>query len=81
MLELFGRALLLQPTIRRSIVRLTKVTFNVYHNGTLDDATILGAAQYWLESMDISLDDDHPDAEVNIPDTDVVVHTAPFDIE
>ncbi len=62
-------------------MRLTQVTFKVYHNGKLDDERILSAAQYWLESMDISLDEDNPDAEVDIPSEEVVVHTAPFEIE
>ena len=62
-------------------MRLTQVTFKVYHNGTLDDESVLSAAQYWLDNMETSLDDDNPDAEVLIPSQEVVVHTTPFDVE
>ena len=62
-------------------MRLTQVTFNVYHNGQLKNKDVLSAAHYWLESMEHSLDDDYPDAEVSLPQEEAVVHTAPFNIE
>ena len=62
-------------------MKLTQVTFNLYHNGTLDTATVLSAAHYWLEDMESSLDDDNPDAEVSLPQEEVAVRTAPFDVE
>lgn len=62
-------------------MKLTQVTFNLYHNGTLDTAEVLSAAHYWLESMESSLDDDYPDAEVSLPPEEVVATLAPFNIE
>ena len=63
------------------MMKLTQVTFNLYHNGTLDDSQVLSTAQYYLENMEMSLDDDYPDAEVSLPESEVAVRTAPFDIE
>mgnify|MGYP003643356909 FL=1 len=60
---------------------LTQVTFNLYHNGTLDDSQVLSTSHYWLENMEVSLDDDYPDAAVSLPESEVEVHTAPFNIE